>query len=70
VSRLKSAHRVNIADVAASAGVSVGTVSRVLNDSPNVREHTRRRVLEVMRRLNYRPSRLAASLSRGCTRRW
>lgn len=66
--RLKSAHRVNIADVAASAGVSVGTVSRVLNDSPNVREHTRRRVLEVMRRLNYRPSRLAAGLSRGRTR--
>ena len=68
MSRLKSAHRVNIADVAASAGVSVGTVSRVLNDSPNVRDHTRRRVLEVMRRLNYRPSRLAASLSRGRTR--
>jgi DNA-binding LacI/PurR family transcriptional regulator len=68
VSRLKSAHRVNIADVAASAGVSVGTVSRVLNDSPNVRDHTRRRVLEVMRRMNYRPSRLAASLSRGRTR--
>jgi DNA-binding LacI/PurR family transcriptional regulator len=57
VSRLKSAHRVNIAQVAATAGVSVGTVSRVLNESPNVREHTRRRVIEVMKRLNYRPSR-------------
>jgi DNA-binding LacI/PurR family transcriptional regulator len=68
VSRLKSAHRVNIAQVAATAGVSVGTVSRVLNESPNVREHTRRRVIEVMKRLNYRPSRLAESLSRGQTR--
>jgi DNA-binding LacI/PurR family transcriptional regulator len=68
VSRLKSAHRVNITDVAASAGVSVGTVSRVLNNSPNVRDHTRRRVLEVMRRLNYRPSKLASGLSRGRTR--
>ena len=58
----------NIAEVAATAGVSVGTVSRVLNESPNVREHTRRRVVEVMKRLNYRPSRLAESLSRGQTR--
>jgi DNA-binding LacI/PurR family transcriptional regulator len=65
---MKSAHRVNIAEVAATAGVSVGTVSRVLNQSPNVREHTRRRVIEVMKRLNYRPSRLAASLSLGHTR--
>jgi DNA-binding LacI/PurR family transcriptional regulator len=68
VSGLKSAHRVNITEVAATAGVSVGTVSRVLNQSPNVREHTRRRVLEVMKRLNYRPSRSAESLSRGHTR--
>jgi DNA-binding LacI/PurR family transcriptional regulator len=65
---VKSAHRVNITDVAATAGVSVGTVSRVLNNSPNVRENTRRRVTEVMKRLNYRPSRLAVSLSRGRTR--
>ena len=57
VSRLNSAHRVNIAEVAATAGVSVGTVSRVLNESPNVSEHTRSRVIEVMKRLNYRPSR-------------
>ncbi len=68
VSRLKSAHRVNIAEVAATAGVSIGTVSRVLNESPNVREHTRRRVMEVMQRLNYRPSRSAERLSRGHTR--
>jgi DNA-binding LacI/PurR family transcriptional regulator len=68
VSRLKSAHRVNIAEVAATAGVSVGTVSRVLNQSPNVREHTRSRVMDVIQRLNYRPSRSAESLSRGHTR--
>jgi DNA-binding LacI/PurR family transcriptional regulator len=69
VSRLNSAHhRVNIAEVAATAGVSVGTVSRVLNESPNVSERTRGRVMEVMKRLNYRPSRSAESLSRGQTR--
>jgi len=65
VIRLKPAGRTNIAEVAAAAGVSVGTVSRVLNDSPNVRDVTRQRVLEVMQRLQYRPSRLATRLSRG-----
>lgn len=65
---MRSGHRANIADVAAAAGVSVGTVSRVLNGSPHVREHTRLRVTDVMKRLNYRPSRTAASLSRGSTR--
>ena len=64
----RSAHRATIADVATTAGVSVGTVSRVLNDSPNVREHTRLRVSDAMKQLNYRPSRTAASLSRGSTR--
>jgi DNA-binding LacI/PurR family transcriptional regulator len=68
VSRLKSAHRVNISQVAATAGVSVGTVSRVLNESPSVRDETRQRVLDVIRALNYRPSRLAMRLSRGSPR--
>lgn len=42
--------------VAERAGVSVATVSRVLNNSPKVRESTKARVLEVMDQLNYRPS--------------
>ena len=57
--------RVRITDVAARAGVGVGTVSRVLNGSPQVRESTRTRVLEVIEQIRYRPSRLAAGLSRG-----
>lgn len=57
--------RVRIADVAARAGVGVGTVSRVLNGSPHVRERTRARVLEAISQTRYRPSRLAAGLSRG-----
>lgn len=65
VDPLTSPHRTTIAQVAAAAGVSVGTVSRVLNNSPQVREATRQRVTEVMDRLKYRPSRLAARLSRG-----
>ncbi len=63
-----AARRATIADVAAQAGVGVGTVSRVLNGGANVREATRRKVLEVMGRLGYRPSHLAAALSRGTPR--
>ena len=43
--------RVTIADVAADAGVGVGTVSRVLNGSEQVREATRRAVLDSIDRL-------------------
>lgn len=57
--------RVRIADVAACADVGVGTVSRVLNGSPQVREATRKRVLAAIERTRYRPSRLAVGLSRG-----
>jgi DNA-binding LacI/PurR family transcriptional regulator len=57
-----------MADVATAAGVGTGTVSRVLNGSLNVRESTRRHVLEVIERLGYRPSHLAAALSRGTPR--
>ena len=45
-----------IAEVAAEAGVGVGTVSRVLNGSPSVSEDTRRRVLEAIATLDYQPS--------------
>ncbi len=58
---------INIARVAAEAGVGVGTVSRVLNDSEQVSDETRERVLATVARLNYRPLRSASSLSRGRT---
>lgn len=58
---------VSIAEVAARAGVGVGTVSRVLNGNARVSDTTRERVLEVIQLLDYRPSRLAAGLSRGRT---
>jgi len=57
--------RVTIADVAADAGVGVGTVSRVLNRSDQVRESTMRTVLDSIDRLGYRPSHAAAALVRG-----
>lgn len=56
-----------IVDVARAAKVGVGTVSRVLNDSPLVRPETRQRVLRAMEELHYRPSRTARGLSAGRT---
>lgn len=50
-------------DVAAAAGVSMKTVSRVLNHEPNVREETRERVREAVARLQYRPNHSARSLA-------
>lgn len=54
-----------IVDVAARAGVGVGTVSRVINDSPLVSDRTRAKVLAVIEELDYRPSSLARGLSLG-----
>ena len=65
---MPSPRRATIADVAAASGVGVGTVSRVINGAPNVREGTRTSVLKVIEQLGYRPSHLAASLSRGTAR--
>jgi LacI family transcriptional regulator len=59
---------VTIADVAAASGFGVGTVSRVINASASVRESTRATVLQAIERLGYRPSHLAAALSRGSAR--
>jgi len=62
---VNSGKRVTIKQVAAEAGVSTQTVSRVLNDRPDVARETRRRVRDVINRLGYRPSQAARSLSRG-----
>lgn len=51
-----------IRDVAAAAGVSAGTVSRVLNGKRDVADELRRRVLEAVAELGYRPNGAARSL--------
>ena len=51
-----------MADVARVAGVSHQTVSRVLNDHPNVKPSTRDRVLEVIKEMGYRPNVAARAL--------
>lgn len=56
-----------ISDVARLAGVGRGTVSRVLNERPNVDPGTRERVLAAIRELDYVPSSAARRLSLGRT---
>lgn len=63
----KSVSRVTIIDVAARAGVSSGTVSRVINDDIHVRPQTREHVLQVMHDLGYIANRQARSLAGGKT---
>lgn len=58
---------ITIRDVAERAGVGVGTVSRVLNDHPSVRESTRQKVLQAIEELDYTPNPLARRLSLGKT---
>ena len=65
---MSKARRATISDVAAASGVGVGTVSRVINGAAGVREATRARVLRAIEQLGYRPSHLAAALSRGTPR--
>jgi LacI family transcriptional regulator len=55
--------KVTIDDVAEVAGVSIKTVSRVVNHEPNVRESTRDRVLAAIAELNYRPNLSARNLA-------
>jgi LacI family transcriptional regulator len=53
---------VTIHDVAQEAGVGIGTVSRVVNNSPDVKSATRERVLAAIHRLNYKPDPIARSM--------
>lgn len=54
---------ITIYDVAREAGVSMATVSRVVNGNPNVKPATRKKVNEVIERLDYRPNAVARGLA-------
>ncbi|GGE19881.1 catabolite control protein A [Marinithermofilum abyssi] len=59
----KKKETITIYDVAREAGVSMATVSRVVNGNPNVKPVTRKKVLETIRRLGYRPNAVARGLA-------
>ena len=56
-----------ISDIARLAGVSTGTVSKVLNNDSTVKDKNRERVLNAMKELDYQPNLYARNLSRGKT---
>jgi LacI family transcriptional regulator len=57
--------KVTIDDISRETGLSRGTVSRALNNRPDISAATRQRVLDVCVRLHYTPSRAARSLALG-----
>ncbi|MEG1523560.1 MAG: LacI family DNA-binding transcriptional regulator [Clostridia bacterium] len=60
--------RTTIKDIAEQANVSIGTVHCALNGKPGVSEQNRARIMEIARRLDYRPNAVAASLKRKAIR--
>ncbi|MDR0719637.1 MAG: LacI family transcriptional regulator [Treponema sp.] len=60
--RNSSKKRITIKDIAAQAGVSLRTVSLVMNESGRISKATRKRVLEIAAAMNYRPNPIAQSL--------
>jgi DNA-binding LacI/PurR family transcriptional regulator len=66
-SRKPQRAQITIADVAEAAGVSVSTVSRIINDKPDVSDETRERVEQVIEELGYRPHAVARRLAAGKT---
>ena len=56
--------RATVFDVADLAGVSIKTVSRVVNSEPNVRLSTKEKVDRAIAQLNYKPSKAARILAR------
>lgn len=59
--------KVTIYDVSREAGVSLATVSRVINGSNVVKESTKQRVLEVIKRLDFKPNEIARGLAKSKT---
>jgi len=55
--------KIRIKDIAERAGVSVGTVDRVLHDRPNVSKVAARKVKKVLKELNYEPNSYASALA-------
>ena len=66
--QIKRQQRVTITDVSDALGLTKGTVSRALNNYPDIAEHTRRRVQKAAQRLGYQPLSQAQAIKTGRTR--
>ena len=54
-----------VTEIARLAGVSIGTVDRVLHNRPDVSKETREKVLKIAKKINYEPNLIARSLAKG-----
>ena len=59
---MKKGRQVTMKEIAKKLGVSVSTVSRALQDSPELHPETKRKIVEAAKEMNYRPNLLAQSL--------
>ena len=57
----------NIRDIARLAGVGVSTVSRVINEHPDVKDETREKILKIIKESNYIPNNSARILKKNNT---
>ena len=55
--------RATIYDVAREAGVSIATVSHVINGKGKISRERREEILDIMKRLNYRPNAIASAVT-------
>lgn len=61
--KILESKKVSIKDIASKSGVSIGTVDRVIHQRGEVSEKTRKKVLNVIEKLNYQPNLIARSLA-------
>ncbi len=59
---------VTVTDIAKALSLGVGTVSRALNGHPSVKDETRKAVLQMAKKVHYRPNKVATSLRTGNTK--
>jgi LacI family transcriptional regulator len=59
---MKKGHQVTMKEIAKKLGVSVSTISRALQDSPELHPETKRKIVEMAKEMNYQPNLLAQSL--------
>jgi LacI family transcriptional regulator len=59
---MRKGHQVTMKEIAKKLGVSVSTISRALQDSPELHIETKRKIVEMAKEMNYQPNLLAQSL--------
>lgn len=64
---MSKAKKITIHDVAQRLNVNASTVSRALNDNPRVSNQTKKKVLQMVKELNYKPNNIASALRKGKT---